>query len=159
MYHYCKNMCYKMGVKIFPESLYSSPKPETDYILYFDGCCKNNPGPGGAGAVLYYKGEEVWGASKFVGIRATNNTAEYGGLILGLQEAIVREISDLTVRGDSQLVIKQMRGEYQVKSAKLLEIHHSAKSLAECFEHISFEHVYRDKNKRADELSNMALMK
>jgi len=148
-----------MGVKIFPESMYSSPKPVTDYILYFDGCCKNNPGSGGAGAVLYYKGEEIWGASKFVGIRSTNNTAEYGGLILGLQEAIVREISDLTVRGDSQLVIKQMRGEYKVKSDKLLELHHSAKTLTDCFKNITFEHVYRHENKRADELSNMALMK
>jgi len=148
-----------MGVKIFPESIYAAPKPETDYVLYFDGCCKNNPGPGGAGAVLYYKGEEIWGASKFVGIRSTNNTTEYGGLILGLQEAIVREIHDLTVRGDSQLVIKQMRGEYKVKSEKLLELYDKSKSLAEYFGNISFEHVYRDKNKRADELSNMALMK
>jgi ribonuclease HI len=159
MYDYYKKMCYKMSAKIFPESLYSSPKPETDYVLYFDGCSKGNPGPGGAGAVLYYKGQEIWGASKFVGIRSTNNSAEYGGLILGLQEAIVREIRELTVRGDSQLVIKQMRGEYQVKSQKLLELHQSAKSLAEYFKNISYEHVYRDKNKRADELSNMALMK
>lgn len=151
--------CYKMGVKIFPESMYTGSKPETDYILYFDGCSKCNPGPGGAGAVLYYKGEEIWGASKFVGGRVTNNNAEYSGLILGLQEAIVREIHELTVRGDSQLVIKQMRGEYQVKSPKLLELHQGAKSLAEYFENIIFEHVYRDKNKRADELSNMALMK
>jgi ribonuclease HI len=142
--------------------MYGTPKPETDYVLYFDGCSKGNPGPGGAGAVLYYKGEEIWGASKFVGVRVTNNTAEYGGLILGLQEAIVREIheiQDLTVRGDSQLIIKQMRGEYQVKSAKLLELHQTAKTLCECFKNITFEHVYRDKNKRADELSNMALMK
>lgn len=159
MYHYYKYMCYKGGIKIFPETMYRAPKPETDYILYFDGCSKGNPGPGGAGAVLYYKGEEIWGASKFVGIRATNNTAEYGGLILGLQEALVREIRELTVRGDSQLVIKQMRGEYQVKSQKLLEPYTNAKTLVEYFENISFEHVYRDKNKRADELSNMALMK
>lgn len=159
MYDYYKKMCYKMGVKIFPESMYAAPKQETDYVLYFDGCSKGNPGPGGAGAVLYYKGEEIWGASKFVGIRATNNTAEYGGLILGLQEAIIREISDLTVRGDSQLVIKQMRGEYKVKSDKLLELYTNAKTLCECFKNISYEHVYRDKNKRADELSNMALMK
>ncbi len=159
MYNYYKYMCYKTGVKIFPESMYSVPKPETDYVLYFDGCSKGNPGPGGAGAVLYYKGEEIWGASKFVGIRSTNNTAEYGGLILGLQEAIVREIRDLTVRGDSQLVIKQMRCEYKVKSEKLLELYEKSKSLSEYFENISFEHVYRDKNKRADELSNMALMK
>ena len=159
MYHYYKYMCYKTGVKIFPESMYAAPKQETDYVLYFDGCSKGNPGAGGAGAVLYYKGEEIWGASKFVGIRSTNNTAEYGGLILGLQEAIVREIRDLTVRGDSQLVIKQMRCEYKVKSEKLLELYEKSKSLSEYFENISFEHVYRDKNKRADELSNMALMK
>lgn len=150
--------CYKMGVKIFPESMYAAPKPETDYILYFDGCCKNNPGPGGAGAVLYYKGEEVWGASKFVGARATNNTAEYSGLIIGLEEAIVREIKELNVKGDSQLVIKQMRKEYQVKSPKLLLLNEQANALSQYFTNITFEHVYRDKNKRADELSNMALI-
>jgi ribonuclease HI len=147
-----------MSAKVFPECLYSLPSDETDYVLYFDWCCKCNPGPGGAGAVLYYKGDEIWGTSKFVGIRATNNTAEYTGLIIGLQEAVIREIKTITVRGDSQLVIRQMRGEYKIKSEKMLELFTHAKILEKHFDSIFYEHVYRDKNKRADELSNMALM-
>lgn len=143
-------MCYNINAKV---------NPINDYVLYFDGCCKGNPGLGGAGAVLYYKGEEIWGASKIVGVMVTNNIAEYTGLLIGLQEAFTREIRHLTVYGDSQLVIRQMRGEYQVKSAKLLELYQNAKIIAQTFDNITFEHVYRDKNKRADELSNMALMK
>jgi len=144
-----------MNLKIFPESKY---KVECDHVLYFDGCCKGNPGAGGAGAVLYHKGEEIWGSSKFIGGRATNNIAEYSGLIIGLEEAIIREIKELTVKGDSQLVIKQMRKEYQVKSPKLLLLNEQANALSEYFTNITFEHIYRDKNKRADELSNMALI-
>ena len=132
-------------------------KEETTYILYFDGCSKGNPGLGGAGAVLYKDGEEVWGSSKLVGEKVTNNVAEYCGLIMGLQEVFVREIKNILVRGDSQLVIKQMKGEYKVKSSSLVEYYQQAKLLEKYFDKIVFEHVYRDKNKRADELSNMAL--
>lgn len=132
-------------------------KEESTYILYFDGCSKGNPGLGGAGAVLYKDGEEVWGSSQLVGEKVTNNVAEYCGLIMGLQEVFVRNIKTVIVRGDSQLVIKQMKGEYKVKSSSLVEYYQQAKLLEKYFDKIAFEHVYRDKNKRADELSNMAL--
>jgi len=132
-------------------------KPENQYILYFDGCSKGNPGLGGAGAVLYKDGLEVWGSSQLVGEKVTNNVAEYTGLIMGLQEVFVRQIKSILVRGDSQLVIKQMKGEYKVKSSSLVEYYQQAKLLESYFDKIGFEHVYRDKNKRADELSNMAL--
>jgi ribonuclease HI len=132
-------------------------KEEIQYILYFDGCSKGNPGLGGAGAVLYKDGEEVWGSSKLVGEKVTNNVAEYTGLIMGLQEVFIRKIKNILVRGDSQLVIKQMKGEYKIKSSSLVEYYQQAKLLEKYFDKIVFEHVYRDKNKRADELSNMAL--
>jgi len=132
-------------------------KEETPYVLYFDGCSKGNPGLGGAGAVLYKDGEEVWGSSQLVGEKVTNNVAEYSGLIMGLNEVFTRNIKKIIVRGDSQLVIKQMKGEYKVKSSSLVEYYQQAKLLESYFDKIVFEHVYRNKNKRADELSNMAL--
>ena len=131
--------------------------PDEQYILYFDGCSKGNPGLGGAGAVLYKNDVEIWGSSQMVGKYVTNNVAEYSGLIMGLQEIYTRQIKNIIVRGDSQLVIKQMRGEYKVNSKSLEEYYKQAKLLEKDIDNIVFEHVYRDKNKRADELSNLAL--
>jgi ribonuclease HI len=130
------------------------------YKLYFDGCCKGNPGPGGAGAVLYKDDQEIWAESVFVGKRVTNNQAEYTGLILGLNYVINQpQITTLLIKGDSQLVIKQMRGEYKVNSAVLIELHNTVKSLAGYLKDIEYEHVYRKDNKRADALSNEGLLK
>lgn len=131
------------------------------YELYFDGCSKGNPGPGGAGAVLYKNGEEIWADSVFVGKRVTNNQSEYTGIILGLNYVINQqpEIKTLFVKGDSLLVIKQMRGEYKVNSANLLEMHNTVKALANNLDKIEYEHVYRNDNKRADALSNEGLLK
>jgi ribonuclease HI len=126
------------------------------HTLYFDGCSKGNPGRAGAGAVLYnHEGTEVFAESVFVGHRATNNEAEYTGLILGLTEALKRGITtELLVRGDSQLVIRQMQGKYKVNSPNLASLHQCVTNLASQFAKIEFEHVYRDNNKRADALSN-----
>ena len=127
----------------------------TKHILFFDGCSKGNPGRAGAGAVLYNDaGVEVFAESVFVGSNATNNEAEYAGLVLGLSEAAKRGANDLHVCGDSLLVIRQMQGKYKVNSAKLAPLHEAAKILASNVAKIEFEHVYRDKNKRADALSN-----
>ena len=126
------------------------------HTLYFDGCSKGNPGRAGAGAVLYdAHGTEVFATSAFVGFRATNNEAEYTGLILGLTEALKLGITaELQVRGDSQLIIRQMQGKYKVNSPKLVPLHQRATKLASNFAKIGFEHVYRDSNARADALSN-----
>jgi len=125
-----------------------------EYILYFDGCSKGNPGTAGAGAVLYQKGIEIWYSAVYVGDKETNNVAEYTGLLIGLRKAVQMGISTLLVRGDSLLVIRQMRGEYKVSSANILPLHNEAKKLCTSIPTIAFEHVYRNKNTRADELSN-----
>lgn len=128
------------------------------YILYFDGSSKNNPGRGGAGAVLYQKNDkedaEIFALSHFVGENVTNNAAEYTGLIIGLAECLKIGIKNLSVKGDSLLVIQHMRGVYKVKSENLKGLYTQAKDLASRFETIEFIHVYREENKRADELSN-----
>lgn len=129
------------------------------YEMYFDGCSKGNPGISGAGAVIYKNREEIWSNSYFVGGSATNNVAEYFGLIRGLKRAIKMDINCLSVKGDSQLIIKQMKGEYQVNSESMIELYNIAKELESKFENISYEHVYRKYNKRADYLSNEGLLK
>ena len=128
------------------------------YSLYFDGCSKGNPGKAGAGAVIYKNNIEIACISIFVGEKETNNIAEYNGLLIGLQEARKLGITHLEVKGDSQLVIKQMKGEYQVKAPTLLKLYQKAKQLQKEFTQISFTHVYRTDNKRADQLSNEGLL-
>ncbi len=90
-----------------------------EYVLYFDGCSKGNPGIAGAGTVIYKNEEEIYTETTFVGDYETNNVAEYTGLIIGLGYAVNNKIQKLLVRGDSNLVIKQMNGEYQVKSTNI----------------------------------------
>ena len=128
-----------------------------DYTMFFDGCSKGNPGLAGAGAVIYNNDEEYWYGSTFVGKTATNNEAEYTGLIFGLQQALDMNIKSLMVKGDSLLVIKQMRCEYKCNSINLLPLYEKAKKLEKSFDNIQFTHVLRNFNKRADELSNIAL--
>lgn len=132
---------------------------EDIYEMYFDGCSKGNPGLSGAGSVIYKNGEEIWANSYFVSNSATNNVAEYFGLIRGLKRAIKMNIHSLIIKGDSQLIIKQMKGEYQVKSESMIELHEIAKKMEKEFENVSYEHVYRKYNKRADQLSNEGILK
>jgi ribonuclease HI len=131
--------------------------PEFDYRLNFDGCSKSNPGLSGAGAVIYHSGEEYWSSHFFVGEHFTNNHAEYAGLIMGLQQANAFGIKELYVQGDSLLVINQMKGIYQCRSPNLLELYEQAMNLASNFDKIEFAHILREKNKRADQLSNIAV--
>jgi ribonuclease HI len=131
--------------------------PEINFKLKFDGCSKSNPGISGAGAVIYKDDEELWGDNFFVGLSATNNHAEYAGLILGLEKAIQINIKRLIVEGDSLLVINQMTGKYRCNSLNLISLYEKAKELEKEFDSIYFNHIYRSENKRADELSNIAV--
>ena len=128
------------------------------YTLFFDGCSKNNPGKSGSGAVIYKNDIEIWCKSQFIGLKQTNNYAEYMGLIIGLEEAINKGIKHITVKGDSLLVIKQVKGDYKVNSPNLIELHKTATKLVKQFDKIELNHVYRIENKRADALSNEALL-
>jgi ribonuclease HI len=128
--------------------------PKLEYLLKFDGCSKGNPGPAACGAALYQNETEIWSGSKFLGYNETNNYAEYMGLIIGLQKAVELNIKELSVEGDSLLVIKQINGQYKVKSSNISELHKIAMNLKKKFTIITFNHVYRENNKRADELCN-----
>ena len=129
------------------------------YTLNFDGCSKGNPGLSGAGAVIYYLGNEIWSDFIFVGEKNTNNYAEYSGLILGLEQAISLKIRNIQVIGDSLLVINHMNGIYQCKSSNLMELYEHVKELEKNFDKIEYVHVLRNQNKRADSLSNKAIDK
>lgn len=132
--------------------------PEIEYRLQFDGCSKKNPGLAGAGAVIYKYDKEILSSYLFVGTNETNNYAEYSGLILGLKKAIELNIKTLHVEGDSLLVINQMTGKYNCNSQNLIEQHNKAKELASKFDSINFVHIFRNKNVRADELSNLGII-
>jgi len=131
--------------------------PKIEYLLRFDGCSKGNPGKAAAGAVIYQNEKEIWSGSRLVGYNETNNYAEYMGLIMGLNKAIELNITELQVEGDSMLVIKQMTGKNKVNSPNLIELHKLATQMKSQFKTITFEHIYRDKNTRADELCNEAI--
>lgn len=129
-----------------------------EYVLYFDGCSKGNPGEAGAGAVIYKNGVEIWNSSVYVGTKESNNVAEYNGMIMGMTEAIARNIKNLSIKGDSMLVIKQMKGEYKVRSVNLIEWYNKSKTLEKSFDTITYEHIYRKDNTRADKLSNDGIL-
>jgi ribonuclease HI len=141
----------EMAAKIF-----SVPYPSCEYVLNFDGCSKGNPGPAGIGAVISKSGSEEWCGCQFIG-KKTNNQSEYSALILGLKEALNRDIKQLQVYGDSLLVINQVTGQFKVKNVQLQELYKEAIKLIAKFDYIVFNHVYREFNKRADQLSNLAL--
>lgn len=130
-----------------------------DYLLQFDGGSRGNPGCSGSGSVIYYKGNEIWNRSVYLGDNHTNNYAEYYGLIYGLIGAKELEIKNLRVQGDSKVIINQLLGRFNVRSPTLKPLYQNAKEQMEYFENMNFEHIYRKKNKRADELANIAMDK
>ena len=150
-----KNNEEKKPQKIKIDSVF--PDKDT-YTLFFDGCSKNNPGKAGAGALIVNtESNEIWSESKYIGI-ATNNQAEYEGLLLGLNGAINLNIKKIIVKGDSKLVIKQLSGFYKIKSNNLLEIFNTINEKIKFFDTILFFHIKREDNKRADKLANDALI-
>lgn len=136
----------------------SQVHPICEYSLYFDGCSKGNPGPSGIGAVIYKNGDEISASCENIGNR-TNNESEYCALIIGLEEAIKLDITSLCVYGDSLLVINQANKIYKVKNENLLILYEKFRALKCKFKYITFTHIYRSHNKRADQLANMGLIK
>ncbi len=131
--------------------------------IFTDGGARNNPGIAGAGAVIFDEdGVELAGVSKFLGIK-TNNWAEYEAVVLGLETA--RKIfgkkllgMKVEIKMDSQLVQRQLKGEYKIKVATLREQYIRAHNLIiKYFPDIKFTYIPREENKRADELANEAM--
>ena len=124
---------------------------------YIDGGSRGNPGPAGYGVrVEGPDGAVVERFNASVGT-ATNNVAEYKGLIAALEWACARGHGRVHIRSDSELLVRQMRGEYRVKNAGLQPLHHEARQLAARIGHVTFEHVRRELNADADRLANEAM--
>jgi len=125
--------------------------------LEFDGGSRGNPGPAGIGVVVRAAdGTPLVTLGRFIG-RTTNNVAEYQALITALKKAKELGAKRVAVRGDSELVVKQMRGEYRVKNEGLKGLYEEAQGLLAQFEQSTITHNYRHKNALADKLANLAM--
>lgn len=125
-------------------------------VIYADGGSRGNPGPAGSGAVIKRGETTICGLSHFLGT-ATNNVAEYTGLIIGLEKAHELGLPAVEVRMDSELVVRQMTGQYKVKNEGLIPLHRKASALASRFAWFSIVHVRREQNQEADRLANKAM--
>jgi ribonuclease HI len=128
-----------------------------EIVAYCDGGSRGNPGPSGYGVSIEdAAGHPVADLSEFLGVK-TNNFAEYSGLLAALEYALSHGHPRLRVVADSELMVKQMKGQYQVKSPDLRPLWEEAKRRAARLERFEIQHVLRGKNKRADALANQAM--
>jgi probable phosphoglycerate mutase len=138
-------------------SLPFEPHPSAPIVAYIDGGARGNPGPAGFGVrIEEADGTLVEELSESIGT-ATNNVAEYRGLLAALEWARTHRRGQLHVRSDSLLLVQQMLGNYKVKNPGLQRLHAKARALAREIGRVTFEHVGRAKNAHADRLANAAM--
>lgn len=126
------------------------------YIIYCDGASRSNPGEASFGVSINLNNKEVDTLKEYIGI-ATNNVAEYRGLIAALEYCVKNNINDVEIYLDSLLVVQQVNKEFKVKSKKLGDLYSYSLTLIEKIKNINVIHIRREYNKRADELANEAL--
>lgn len=140
-----------------PRKPSSGSNAEHEITASCDGGARGNPGPAGFGVYITdHKGEALAELSHFLGIR-TNNYAEYSGLLAALDFAIRNNHRRLRVVSDSELMVKQIKGQYKVKSPDLRPLYDEAKRRIASLDSFRIEHVLRNKNKQADRLANEAM--
>jgi ribonuclease HI len=129
----------------------------TEIFVHIDGGSRGNPGPAAYGVAFETaQGEPIASFGKYIG-KTTNNVAEYHGLLAALEYALGNEHLRLRVLTDSQLMARQIAGQYKVRSSDLLPLFEKAKRLISQFESFSIRHVYREENQEADRLANEAM--
>lgn len=125
--------------------------------MYSDGGSRGNPGEAGIGIyIVDSDGNAVKEVSQFIGIQ-TNNIAEYKALSRGLELALDMGVTDITCLLDSELVVKQIMGEYKVKNEGLIPMYNMIIPLIRKFQHFQIQHIRRELNKKADALANIAM--
>jgi ribonuclease HI len=125
--------------------------------LQFDGGSRGNPGPAGIGIVIRAADDTpIYTLGRFIG-KATNNVAEYRALITGLQEALKLGAKKIYIRGDSELIIKQLKGIYRVKHPDMKVLYEEAMDALAQFDEYKIDHNLRHKNELADKLANLAM--
>lgn len=132
-------------------------KQHAKLTIYSDGGARGNPGPGGIGAVIYdEEGNKLAEVSEYLG-ECTNNQAEYRAILAAIQKAKEFKTKELDCYLDSELVVKQLKGEYKVKNAELAPLFVKVYNETLDFQKVNFHHVRREKNKEADKLANQAM--
>ncbi len=145
------------GGELFPRRIIG--QPDTFITANVDGGARGNPGPAGYGVVVKdQSGKRLAALNEYLG-HQTNNFAEYQGLIAALEYTIAHDHKALKVISDSELMVKQIKGQYKVKSPGLIDLYHRAKELITKLEWFSIQHVLRGQNREADELANQAMDK
>ncbi|MCF7820063.1 MAG: ribonuclease HI family protein [Candidatus Pacebacteria bacterium] len=130
-----------------------------ELIIFCDGGARGNPGPAGLGVAIYDKDKNILEQmSEYLGV-TTNNQAEYRAVLKAIERVKELGASKLTFYLDSELIVKQMSGEYRVKNKELLPIYLKIRQLILNFEKVDFFHVRREANKEADRLANIAMDK
>jgi len=125
--------------------------------IYVDGGARGNPGPAGVGVlILDSSGKKIKDLAKYIG-EATNNIAEYSALLYGLEEALILRADQIKINLDSELVAKQLLGEYRVKDANIRPLFERAMNMLKSFKNFEINHIDRSKNKEADKLVNKAI--
>jgi ribonuclease HI len=141
------------------EDLFASPSESSadSIVAYIDGGSRGNPGPAGYGvAINDAAGRRIAELSDYLGVQ-TNNFAEYSGLLAALEYAVKHGHKALKVVSDSELLVKQMRGEYKVRNETLQQMAHEARGLIRRLESFQIRHVLREQNREADGLANRAM--
>jgi ribonuclease HI len=142
---------------LFVEPAHDAKPAAAAYRANIDGGSRGNPGPAAYGVLVRdARGEVLAKLKKHIG-RSTNNVAEYYGLIAAMDYAQSHGVRAIRIESDSELLVKQMRGLYKVKSADLQPLFERAKKMSQAFESFRIEHVYREQNREADALVNEAL--
>src|SRR5690348_14895102 len=141
--------------RLFPDT--PAGPPGGVHIAQIDGASRGNPGPAAYAVIVKdASGKVVFQLGKKLG-RQTNNVAEYYALLAALDYAAGHGIKALRIRSDSELLVRQIKGQYKVKSADLKPLHERALKLARQLEYFVIEHVMREMNREADALANQAL--
>src|SRR5215472_13363275 len=145
------------GKNLFGDAAPEPKPPAASFRANIDGGSRGNPGPAAYGVLIRDgRGEVVAKLKKYIG-RFTNNVAEYYGLIAAMDYAQSKGIRALRIESDSELLVKQMRGLYKVKSVDLQPLFERARKMSRSFEWFKIEHVFRERNREADALANEAL--
>jgi ribonuclease HI len=127
------------------------------YQIYSDGACRGNPAHSGIGAVILDdSGKIVHEIAKYIGV-ATNNVAEYEALLAALDYCVKHKLSPVEILADSQLLIRQLRGEYKVRHPNIIPLYRKAQEYLSHLKITGFQHVPREENKLADKLANRGI--
>jgi ribonuclease HI len=127
-----------------------------ELTIYTDGASRNNPGEAGAGVFILQEGKAVGRIAKYLGT-TTNNIAEYTAAIIGLEQAVTLGAVSVKLLADSELLVKQVNGQYKVKNEGLKPLHGKVKELIARIGSVEVQYIPRERNKEADALANKAI--